>query len=353
MQLINDRIAAVGLFIVALTAWGSNVFGSQAYMMNCVGLAALAFITKDKILTVFGCYCAVWFAYIQIAESVKWMPADSMVQAVDTLTLIMAGYALYTIIKFGRASKIFWMNTVCVLSIGLSCIGILQYFKVGAATATLACTNFLAAFLAISTIFFYRGFSLRFKKIWKLKIPYSPVGWWMFLPLIIGALFLAHTSTAILALTVGTGFFLWRLRGAIIGIIPGIFYTVFIDHHSMHNARFDFWLDAWNKLSNHWYTLLFGTGPSILWRTDNMLHSEPVYLLWNFGIIGLLLAGAYIIRTFSVVRWPYYRVPDKYLFSALIVIIIDSLGNHLFHITSTAYLTVVICALNDRKILGT
>ena len=330
MQLINDRIAAAGLFIVALTAWGSNVFGSQAYMLNCVGLAVLAFMTRDKILIAFGCYCALWFAGIQIAEAKGWMPQDSMVQAIDVLTLFMAAYALYVIIKHGSASKRFWFNSICVLTILLSVIGIIQYFKIGTATATLNCTNYLAAFIAIAAPLFYR------KK------------WWLCLPLILYALWLTHTSTAIVALCVGTGFYLWKWKGAVIGFIPGLFYFAYFKAPDSLLLRVDYWTDAFNKISNHWYTLVFGTGPSILWQTDNLLHSEPVYFLWNFGIIGLLLAAAYVIRTFAQAAWPYYQVADRRLFAAFIIIIVDSFGNHLFHIASTAYLSVAILALNDR-----
>jgi hypothetical protein len=356
MQLIDDRIAAFGLILVALTAWGSNILGSQAYMMNCIGLAALAFMLipeKKKeipfnkwvwelIVPFFGIYSACWFAYIQIAESQKWMPDDSMVQSVDVLTLIMSGYVLYIIIKFGRASKVFWMNVICVLSIILSCIGILQYFKVAVATATLICTNYLAAFLAITTIFFFRGFSLRFYKIWKIKIPYSPLGWWLFIPLVGFALYLTHTSTAIAAFCISLGFYAWGWKGAGLAIIPGVAYWLIFKMPDSLLERISFWTDAVQKLSGHWEKLVFGTGPSILWQTDNMLHSEYFYLLWNFGLIGLIIAAFYIIRSCR-------KVTNRVLFASFLAVLVDGIGNHLLHTAPTAMLAIIIFALNDRE----
>ncbi|MDD4390185.1 MAG: hypothetical protein PHW03_05215 [Eubacteriales bacterium] len=324
MPRINDKLAIFGLVAVSLTAWGQNLYSSQAFVMECFGLMALSVLTKDKILILFGFFLAAWGTFIQAEVSRGFMIIGALIQAADSFMLIMAGYALYIIIKFGKISKTTWMNAICSLSILLSIIGIIQYFMVGSAAATLGCINFLAAFLAISAIFFYRR------------------KWWIALPVVLWALFLTHTSTAILALSVGTGFFLWQWKGAIIGLIPSIAYFLIFKTPTSLMSRIDYWLDAIQKLSNHWYTLLFGVGPGILWRTDNMLHSEPVYLLWNFGIIGLLLAGAYVVKIFT-------RVPDRYLYPALIVIVIDSLGNHLFHVPTTAYLSVVIFALFARE----
>jgi len=325
MQRINDHAAAFGLILVSFTAWGPNVFGSQAYMMACAGLAALSFLTRDKILTAFGCYCAAWFVFIQVAESVGWMPIDSMIQAVDVLMLVMAGYAIYIVIKFGSASKAFWMNVICIVSVILSAIGVLQYSFGGMVCATLGNSNFLGAFLAISVICFLRK------------------NWWMLLPLILFTLYATRCTTAAVALIIGIGWLVWGWRGVILSVVSGVAYIVFFKSGvTSFMQRSVFWLDAFTKLSNHWYTLLFGTGPSILWKQDNMLHSEPAYMLWNFGLVGLFLAGAYIVKTFMAGS-------DRYLMAMLIVILVDSLANHVMHITATAYLSVVVFALNDRE----
>ena len=327
MPLINDRIAAFGLFIVALTAWGSNIFGSQAYMINCVGLAALAFMTRDHILIAFGLYCSAWFAIIQIAESQGWMPQDSMVQAVDVLTLIMSGYALYIVVRYGRASVEFWKNAICILAAILSCVGMAQYYFVGQATATLGCTNFLAAFLAIGALSAFRR------------------KWWLTLLLILPCLYLTHTATAIAAFLVGAGFLFWKWKGAGLSIIPGVAYVLIFKGPDSLLLRLDYWIDAIVKLSGSWEAIIFGTGPSIYWQTGNMLHSEPVYLLWNFGLIGCVIAALYIIRACRNTWW------DRALFASFLAILVDGLGNHPFHIAPTAYLAVVIMGLNDRNLV--
>lgn len=323
MQRIDDRIAALGLFIISFTAWGPNVFGSQAYMLNCIGLAALSFMTRDKLLIIFGCYCAAWFAFIQIAESKGWMPSTSMIQAVDVLTLIMAGYAVYIAIRFGRASVHFWQNCICIIAAGLSCIGLIQYSFVGSATATLGCTNFLAAYLAISGPCFFRR------------------KWWMLLPLILACLWACHTATAILAFFIGLGFFVWGWIGAGVAVIPGVIYWLIFKAPDSLLERATFWMDAVKKLSGHWEKIVFGTGPGILWRTDNMLHSEYFYLLWNFGIIGLVIAAFYIVRSCR-------NITNPALFASFLAVLVDGIGNHLMHTAPTAFLAVVIFALMDR-----
>ena len=327
MPRINDYAAAFGLTLVSFTAWGPNVFGSQAYMMACAGLAALSFLTRDKILTAFGCYCAAWFVFIQVAETTGWMPIDSMIQAIDVLMLIMAGYAIYIVIKFGSASRTFWMNTICIVAVILSAIGVLQYYFKGMVCATLGNSNFLGSFLAISIICFFRS------------------KWWMLLPLILFALYATRCATAMVALIIGLGYLVWGLRGVALAAIPGVVYVKIFKGLGSLIIRAEYWLDSFIKLSNHWHTLLFGTGPSILWKTDNMLHSEPAYMLWNFGFVGLFLAGAYIVKTFMAIDKPI----DHYLLAIAVVIIVNSLANNVMHITSTAYLTVVIFALNDRE----
>ncbi len=323
MQRIDDRIAALGLFIVSFTAWGPNVFGSQAYMMNCIGLAALAFMTRDKILIAFGCYCAAWFAYIQIAETKGWMPSTTMIQAIDTLTLIMAGYVLYIIIRFGRASLHFWKNCICIIAAGLSCIGLIQYSFVGSATATLGCTNFLAAYLAVSGPCFFRR------------------KWWMLLPVVIAALIITITFSAWAALCIAVCYLAWGWKGCWVAVIPCAIYWVIFKAPAALLCRLEYWSDAWNKLSNHWHTIVFGTGPGILWRTDNMLHSEYFYLLWNFGIIGLVIAAFYIVRSCR-------NITNPALFASFLAVLVDGIGNHLMHTAPTAFLAVVIFALMDR-----
>lgn len=342
-QLFDERIILAGLFLVALFGVGNNIYYAAAYALVIVTIIALAFAAGDKLITAFGIYLSCWYIYSFTSAAIGLIPKKVSILSFEAMVLTLAGFALYLIVKFGKTEKEKYYDAICCLAIILSLIVLIQLAKGGDPVATLGCTNFLAAFLAIATFFFCRGFELRTRRIWKIKLPCSPVGWWIFLPLILFALYTTKTSTAVMALAVGLGYYLWKLRGAIIAVIPGLLYATLIDNHSLiQNERYNYWLDAFNQVSAHWQTLIFGVGPGNLWRPDNMLHSEPFYVLFNLGVVGLLIVAAYVARTF-------YFITDRRLIAVFIIIIIDSLGNHVFHTAPTAMLAIVVIALMDRE----
>ncbi|PKN20893.1 MAG: hypothetical protein CVU71_03690 [Deltaproteobacteria bacterium HGW-Deltaproteobacteria-6] len=325
----DDRLILAGLFAVALWVWGPNVFYGHAHMLIVFGVLALSIMAMDKAIFAFGAFLAAWFAYFYSAFSVgKIVFDETIIQAIDSLIFFMVGLVVYIVVKFGRTENKSYYNAICTISIILSIMGLIQYFYGHQmARATLGNQNFLAAFLAVSTILFFR------KK------------WWMFLPLIIGVLFLTHTSTAIAAICVGVGFYVWGWIGAAVSINFGMVYFMLFKTPDSLIARIEYWTDAFNKVSAHWYTFVFGVGPGVYWQPGNMLHSEYAYLLWNFGIIGLLIVVAYIVRTFLTIK-------DRMLLSVFVVILIDSIGNHLMHTAATAMPAIIIIALMDRENIG-
>jgi hypothetical protein len=325
----DDRLILAGLFAVALWVWGPNVFYGHAYMFVVFAVLALSIMTMDKAIFAFGAFLAAWFAYFYSSYFTgKIVFDETIIQAIDSLIFFMAGLIIYIVVKFGRTENKSYCNVICTIAIILSIMGLIQYFYGHQpARATLGNQNFLAAFLAVSTILFFR------KK------------WWMFLPLIIGVLILTHTSTAIAAVCVGIGFFVWGWAGAALSIIPGIIYFLLFKTPDSLIARIEYWTDAISKISTHWYTFVFGVGPGVYWQPGNMLHSEYAYLLWNFGIIGFCIAVAYIIRKFSTIK-------DRMLLSVFVVILFDSIGNHLMHTAATAMPAIVIMALMDRENIG-
>ena len=291
-------------------------------MLAVFGLISLSVIAGGVIIPTFGLYISAWYIYIQIAGSVGWMPREVIIQAVDSMTLVISGFAIYIFVKSGKVTERTWMNSICVLAAFLSVVGIMQYFYIGQAVATLGCRNFLAAFLAISAIFCFR------KKWLPLLIP------------IVFCLFLTKTSTAIAALCAGSGFYLWKWRGVLISTIPGVLYWLVFKTPFSLLERVDFWKDAICKISNSWDTFIFGVGPGIFWKTDNMLHSEYLYALWNFGIIGVGFLLVYISSR---------DTSNRLLFSAFLVILVDGIGNHLMHTAPTAMLSLIVLGLNDSQ----
>jgi hypothetical protein len=278
-------------------------------------------------MAVFGIYLVGWFAYLFSASSSGQIPEEVLIQAIDSLTFAMGGFLIYVTVRYGKTSTNSYMNAICTLAIVLAVMGLIRYFHGdGQAVATLGNTNFLAAFLAISVPCFFR------KK------------WWMLLPLIIGTLFIAHTSTAIVAVLIGTGFYLWGWKGAALSLIPGIAYFALFKAPLSLLERISFWTDGLQKLSHSCNTMLFGVGPGIYWQAGNMLHSAYAYLFWNFGIFGLWLALFYILRSFLNIS------VDRRIFASFLIVLADGVGNHLFHTAPTAMLAITIFALNDRTL---
>jgi hypothetical protein len=207
-------------------------------------------------------------------------------------------------------------------------MGLVQVFiGKGSPVATLGNQNFFAAFIAISVVFFMRK------------------RWWVFLPVVGLALACARTSTAIAAAFISCAFYFWGWKGAGLSIIPAILYYLLfkIPVHTLSlGTRLDYWMDALTKISNSWHTLLFGVGPGVYWQYGNELHSEPVSLLFNLGIIGLVIMAAYIITSFR-------RLCDRRLQAAFLAIIVDSFGNHPMHTAPTALLAIIIMGLVNRE----
>jgi hypothetical protein len=325
----TDWFAIAGLFLVSLWVWGPNVHYGHAFMLVLFGFAALFFITGDKTLIVLGGYLACWFAYLYSAAFLGLIPAEVINQATDSLLFIMAGLSIYILVRNGSVEISHYQNGICLLSSIMAGLGLIQFFfgkgEFSVAHATLGNPNFLAAFLAISAPFFFRR------------------KWCVFLPLILGALIATKTATAIAALLIGAGFYLWGWKGSVLAVFPGAAYFALWKNPASLIERLAFWTDALQKISHSWHTLLFGVGPGIYWQAGNMLHSEYAYLVFNLGIVGLILAFIYILQSCS-------HFTDRRLFASIIVILVDGAGNHLMHTAPTAMLAIIIFALNDRKL---
>jgi hypothetical protein len=319
------------LFMVSLLILGEtgqSVNYGHNYTFVVCGVAALALLIGAPILSLFGIYVACWFAYLLGCGFLGLIPAEILVQALDGSMFIIAGMSLYilTTKSTGRTETV--MNGICALSLILSATAFIQYFiGHGDPGATLVCRNVYAAFMAISLPLFFRK------------------GWYKFIPVIVLGLIIAKTSTAIAAALIASAFFVWGWKGAGIAIIPAIAYYLAFKlpvHHLSLGARLDYWTDALGKVSGSWQTLLFGVGPGVYWQFQNELHSEPVYLLFNLGIVGLIIVAAYIFRSFT-------RSTDRRLQSALLAVVVDSFGNHVMHTAPTALLVIIILGLIDRK----
>jgi len=321
---IDDRIILPGLFLVALSAWGENCFGTQAFMLQVVALLAISFMSGDIIVVTLGAYLSIWYVYLYVFANLDMLYWEVMVQASDSIVLMMSGFVLYSTVRYGKMPVSWYMNGGAVLGTVLSLIGLIHYSVAGKAVATLGNQNFLAVFLVLSALCCYR------RKWWVLLVP------------IISCLILTRTSMAMAALMVGTGFYFFRWVGAGAALVPSIGYFFLFKEPASLLIRIDYWMDALRKISHSWETVVFGVGPGIYWQWGNTLHSEPIYLLWNLGMIGVLLAVLYIFRSCREIN------NNRIVFAMFLAVLVDSFGNHLMHTAPTAMLAGIVFGLKDR-----
>lgn len=324
----KDALVLFGIFALAFVNWGDNVLRGQTYEFIVLGLMAVSLLLGDTVLSVLGLYLSCWFAYLMWAGFYGKIPAEILFQSLDTMTFIFAGAGVYMLVRRGRIQAERYTNWICTLTVIFCILALIQMtlFKMDV-VATLGNRNFLAAWLAIALPLFFR------KK------------WLRFIPLIAACLLCTKTSSAIAAALMATAFYLWGWKGAGIAVIPAVaYYLVFkLSVHALSlGTRLEYWADALSKIANSWQTILFGVGPGVYWRWGNEFHSEPVYILFNLGIVGLIIVGAYMFRSFR-------RPCDGRLNACLIAAIIDSFGNHVMHVALTALLVIIILGLIGRE----
>ncbi len=326
MQLTEVRAEhalIAGLFGVALTNWGANIFHSQAFVMGIVALIALAFLTREIVPATLGVYIAAWLLYLQIGAAQGWLFPEVFAQAVDSLTWVLIGYAIYVVVRHGRTDPDTYLNALCGLAVVLAALGLLTYYFLGAAVATLGNQNFLAAFLAIAGLGCYRR------------------NWWVLLAPIVWCLLITNTSTAIAAFLIGSGYLFFRWWGVLPAALLGVGYFLLFKAPSSLTDRVGYWTDAFWKISGSWHTVVFGVGPGIYWTWGNMLHSEYAYIAWNLGLVGLALAAVYVYLSFR-------EINKSIFFAMFLAVLVDGFSNHLLHTAPTAMLAVIILALKDR-----
>ena len=319
---LDDRFVPAVLALVCLASgWGSNIYQTQSFVMVIAAFCALGFILSDRIIAAVVVYLSIW--YMALFAGTTTEPAV----IASSLHLVTAALVVYAAVRLGTWGLDRHLDVILSVSCILAALGIVGYLTGRPAVATLGNQNFLGAFLAIGAFSAFRKKRARY------------------LTLILPALWFCSSSTPIAAFCAGLGFYLWRWKGVSLGVILGALYFFTIDNGSLiHTDRVDFWLDAWTQVSASPWTLIFGMGPGVLWNPGvNMLHSEYAYLLWNLGGLGLLLAALYIRRAFRVVS-------DPILAAMLVAVLVDAIGNHLFHTVPTALLAVAVFALNDRTL---
>ena len=370
---MNEKLALALLVPIIFWVWGATIHTGHAYAVIIAG-ALLVFMMLPSIpLKVFGFYLAVYTAWIFSSACAKLMPGEILGQTSDSVLLIMAAAVYFLIIYHGKMEIEKYASWICSVTLVLAVMGIAMYYlKNLPAVAFLGNQNFLAAWLAIAFPFFIRQGEYRYfvkprfyfpRSWWGRFFDHKITMWAVCVPILLLTFYLCQTTTAFVAAMAGTAYSLWpQIRAAklkisipICAVIGGVvIYYAFIYHPFIRSPRFGYWKDLLLDLSSGWHFsnswpfvtvttgwhyLFFGVGPGVLWRVGDMLHSEYAYGMFYFGIVGLVFYAA-IIAT----------VPrsNRTLYASFIAIIVDMIGNHLFHTAPTAILSIIPVALLFR-----
>lgn len=342
-------LPAICFALIPFGVWGQNIFfGHANTLLLCVTLLLFTCKPENNFRTngwirLAGLYLSCWIIYVLFTTFIgKHPPAWAMAMTEANL-FVWAGMIFYLGVFNGSLKKSAWFNFICSVALAQAVLGILQWgFKIdpvrfllekvvvvmgqmdfSSPVGTLGNQNFLAAFLAISLPFFFRD-------KWKLC-----------LPIIVFALTITHTTTAIGAAIIGVIFYFYGWKWACAGVIPaGIIFAIKYWGSLFTNARVEYWKNAWESTSHSWQTLLFGWGPGVTWQSGNTLHSEYVSTLFNFGLVGIIIMVGYICSVQKL---------NRLLLTAFVIACIDMVGNHALHTTPTAVLILVIMALMERE----
>lgn len=391
MKKTADYLTMLAVFLIpfgVLWAGAGSIHQKQANAVLVAALLVVAFRMGNRWLVAVGLYLTGWlcFAYSMVFSGF-WHPAMAEVnQAACVLWLV--GMLVFVGIYESRVPLSRYADGICISALVMCAFIFLQvsghdplssylsiftspYAEKGFSFRTPAGiagnSNFAGAFLAVSVPFFLRG-----KWRWCLPVvlvkgtkPYLdwpewqwrfPIkkhntdvtngAWHLCLPVLFAGLLLAHSAMSWIAVIVGMFFYFFGFWGLFGGLAVSAAFLLTIDHHRFNaplfeNERFAYWKDAIEKTLYSWKTVAFGYGPGISWKPDNKVHSEYVAAFFNFGLVGLSLVAGYAK---SVLRAP------RMLLTALLILAVNSIGNHPFHVPATVMLALMVMALTQREI---
>lgn len=352
MKKTADYLTMLAVFLIpfgVLWAGAGSIHQKQANAVLVAALLVVAFRMGNRWLVMFGLYLTGWlcFAYSMVFSGL-WHPAMAEVnQAACVLWLV--GMLVFVGIYESRVPLSRYADGICISALVMCAFVFLQvsghdplssylsvftspYAEKGFSFRTPAGiagnSNFAGAFLAVSIPFFLRG------------------RWRWCLPLLFAGLLLAHSAMSWIAVIVGLFFYFFGFWGLFGGLAVSAAFLLTIDHHRFNaplfeNERFAYWQDAIQKTLYSWKTVVFGYGPGVSWKPDNKVHSEYVAAFFNFGLVGLSLVVGYAK---SVLRAP------RMLLTPLLILAVNCIGNHPFHVPATVMLALMVMALAQREI---
>jgi hypothetical protein len=126
----------------------------------------------------------------------------------------------------------------------------------------------------------------------------------------------------------------------VIAIFVCTLYALFSHASIIDNPRWGMWTTALTISFSNWVSIVFGMGPGAGWGQPYPLHSEPVTMLYQYGLVGLVLLAGFIIEM---------PRENRMLYSAFLIAVINSFGNFPLHLSPSAFLIIIICGMIRRE----
>ena len=350
----RKELALIVMFLLApfgVISMGLVHIG-HIYFICVSSFIIAAFMIKNDFITGFFLYAGLWQIYFFVKLMITpGFPPVVVSNGFTVILMFLVWASIYLAVSRSNISTETLFDMICLAAVIQAGIAIVQAFKVdlflivmswvvptrsklplGMVSGTLGNPNFLGAFLAISMPFFFRK-----------RVIY-------FLPVVLIALIVSRSSSAIIPAVIGVGFYLWLVKristeqltflGTVL-LVSAAVYTMFINDNLIASARWIFWREAILQVSTTWGGMIFGLGTGAVWAEKWPLHSEWVSLFHQYGMVGVAIISGYIVSVFA-------KLKDPILLASFAIIALNVLGNSALHYAPSAFLICIVLGLIER-----
>ena len=105
------------------------------------------------------------------------------------------------------------------------------------------------------------------------------------------------------------------------------------------NERFGFWAVLFGKITATPVDFIFGLGPGKFTGFKFPVHNDWLEIWYLYGLPPLVAAGVFL--------WKAKKSPI--LYSAIVIALINALGNYPLHLPPSAFLIIIILALLEKE----
>jgi hypothetical protein len=105
------------------------------------------------------------------------------------------------------------------------------------------------------------------------------------------------------------------------------------------------WMVAAGNITDSWTSFIFGYSLGATWGKKYPLHNEYLQCWYELGLIGFSIMAGYVITTLKHL----IKSKDRVLMAMFAAICVDMMANYPFHISTTAFMAIIICAVIEKE----